>query len=196
MNRKGFLAVLLALATSLTMLTACGSDDPEPEVKPSAGYFTYYLLTNAETLNAMQITNTLYTNEEVKTGIITADKCITLAEVTDPVAKAVLQNGLKSFGDKSNVLVYRAKFSQQSQPIVSLTYGLNFVPKTLDASTPEPNLGYGHCITFTPDKGKTTSYTGMFYFTKAVRKERLQLYADLQNSININRTQIVRLSVN
>ena len=50
MNRKGFLAVLLALATSLTMLTACGSDDPEPEVKPSAGYFTYYLLTNAETL--------------------------------------------------------------------------------------------------------------------------------------------------
>ena len=143
MNRKGFLAVLLALATSLTMLTACGSDDPEPEVKPSAGYFTYYLLTNAETLNAMQITNTLYTNEEVKTGIITADKCITLAEVTDPVAKAVLQNGLKSFGDKSNVLVYRAKFNQQSQPIVSLTYGLNFVPKTLDASTPEPNLGYG-----------------------------------------------------
>ena len=82
MNRKGFIAVLLALATSLTMLTACGSDDPEPEVKPSAGYFTYYLLTNAETLNAMQITNTLYTNEEVKTGIITADKCITLAEVT------------------------------------------------------------------------------------------------------------------
>ena len=70
------------------MLTACGSDDPEPKVKPSAGYFTYYLLTNAETLNAMQITNTLYTNEEVKTGIITADKCITLAEVTDPVAKA------------------------------------------------------------------------------------------------------------
>lgn len=114
MNRKGFLAVLLALATSLTMLTACGSDDPEPEVKPSAGYFTYYLLTNAETLNAMQITNTLYTNEEVKTGIITADKCITLAEVTDPVAKAVLQMGLKSFDDKSNVLVYRAKFSQQS----------------------------------------------------------------------------------
>ena len=39
MNRKGFLAVLLALATSLTMLTACGSDDPEPKVKPSAGYF-------------------------------------------------------------------------------------------------------------------------------------------------------------
>ena len=114
MNRKGFIAVLLALATSLTMLTACGSDDPEPEVKPTAGYFTYYLLTNAETLNAMQITNTLYTNEEVKTGIITADKCITLAEVTDPVAKAVLQNGLKSFDDKSNVLVYRAKFSQQS----------------------------------------------------------------------------------
>ena len=36
----------------------------------------------------------------------------------------------------------------------------------------------------------------MFYFTKAVRKDRLQLYADLQNSININRTQIVRLSVN
>lgn len=138
MNRKGFLAVLLALATSLTMLTACGSDDPEPEVKPSAGYFTYYLLTNAETLNAMQITNTLYTNEEVKTGIITADKCISLAEVTDPVAKAELQKGLKSFDDKSNVLVYRAKFSQQSQPIVSLTYGLNFVPKTLNASTPEP----------------------------------------------------------
>ena len=34
MNRKGFIAVLLALATSLTMLTACGSDDPEPKVKP------------------------------------------------------------------------------------------------------------------------------------------------------------------
>lgn len=97
MNRKGFLAVLLALATSLTMLTACGSDDPEPEVKPSAGYFTYYLLTNAETLNAMQITNTLYTNEEVKTGIITADKCISLAEVTDPSGQSRVAERAEEF---------------------------------------------------------------------------------------------------
>lgn len=194
MKRKKFLMLALALMASLSLLTACGGDDPEPSPKPASGYFTYYLVTNDQTLAAMQITATLHTDAEDKSGEVTADKCITMAEVTDPLAKASLQMGLRNFKNTEGVLVYRVKFAEQSGATASLTYGLKFVPKELEASAPNPDLGYGSCITFTPNVGSTSAANGTFTFTQGVYKSRLQDYANLQNSYNEPRTQVIHLT--
>ncbi len=184
----------LAFVASLSMLTACGDDDPEPSPKPTSGYFTYYLVTNDQTLATMQITATLHTDAEDKSREVTAEKCITMDEVTDPMAKTSLQVGLRNFKNTKGVLVYRVKFAEQRGASVSLTYGLKFVPKELDASAPNPDLGYGSCITFTPNVGSTSSMNGSFTFTQGVRKDRLTDFANLQNSYNEPRTQVVHLT--
>ena len=183
------------LAACISLLTACGSDTPAPSVKPTSGYFTYYLLTNEQTLAAMQITSTLYTDSEDKSDEVTIDKCINLDEVDDAQARSALQTGMRNFSDKSDIAVYQVRFASEQAPNVSLTYGLQFVPLPQDASsTPNPNLCYGYLITFTPNVGEVRSISGTFQYTQGVRKDRLADYANLQNSCNEPRTQRVLLS--
>lgn len=194
MKKKGFMTLALALVASLVMLTACGSDDPEPTPKPTSGYFTYYLLTTGQTLSAMQITATLSTSSQDKSGEVTASKCVRLDEVYDAQAKATLQKSARNFTDQSDILVYQVRFASETRPNVSLTYGLTFTAKTLEDSAPNPDLGYGTLITFTPNTGSANFFSGSFQFSQGVRKDRLTDYANLQNAYNQPRAQRILLS--
>ncbi len=194
MRKKSFLMLALTLVTSLVMLTSCGSDDPEPTPKPTSGYFTYYLLTTGQTLSAMQITATLKTQSEDKSGEVTASKCVHLDGVADPQARETLKRHTKNFTDQSDIIVYQVKFATETRSNVSLTYGLTFTAKALEDSAADPDLGYGTLVTFTPNTGSTNFFSGTFQYSQGVHKDNLTIYANLQNAYNQPRTQRIILA--
>ena len=194
MGKKSLLKLTLVLGTSLVMLTACGNDAPVPTKKPTSGYFSYYLLTTGQTLSAMQITATLKTQSEDKSGEVTASKCVHLDGVADPQARETLKRHTKNFTDQSDIIVYQVKFATETRSNVSLTYGLTFTAKALEDSAADPDLGYGTLVTFTPNTGSTNFFSGTFQYSQGVHKDNLTIYANLQNAYNQPRTQRIILA--
>ena len=195
--KKNFLTLLFTLVASFSLLTACGdNDDPkQPTEKPTSGYFTYYLLTSRETLACMKITTTLRTDHEDKSGEVSVDSCIQVNDVADGMVKMVLKSWANSF-PQSDAVVYRVKFSSETAANVQLVYGLHFEAKQMEDSAPNPTLGYGAVISFTPNVGNAVQFNGTFKFSQGVKKDKLTQYAELNSTLNEPKTQRVLLGSN
>lgn len=196
MRIKSFLSMALAMIAGITMLTACGDDEPKPTEKPTSGYFTYYLVTSELTLKTLEISTTLECEGENKSGIVNAADCIRLDQVSDAVARASIRMGIRTFRDQQTLLVYPVKFSAHSTFPAVLTHGLHFTARTLDEDTPDPDLCYGYCITFTPNVGSTYCYSGIYQYTAGVRKNLINDYVNMANTINENKNQYYTPSSN
>lgn len=195
--KKNFLTLLFMLVASFFLLTACGgNDDPEqPTKKPTSGYFTYYLLTSRETLSCMKITATLRTDHEDKSGEVSVDSCIQVNDVTDGTAKSLLKSWASRF-PQSDAVVYQVKFSSESASNLQLVYGLRFEAKQMEDSAPNPTLGYGTVISFTPNVGNSLQFNGEFRLSQGVKKDKLTQYAELNSTLNESKTQRVLLGSN
>lgn len=185
-----------AMLAGISMLTACGDDEPKPSQTPTSGHFTYYLVTNEQTLNTLEVSTTLQCEGEDKSGVVSAGDCVRLSQLSDAEARATIQASIKNFANQSDILVYSVRFSDHSTFPVVLTYGLHFAARPLAEDAPNPNLCYGYCITFTPNVGATSVYSGNYQFTKGVRKDRINDYVNMANTINENRNQYYTPSSN
>lgn len=195
--KKNLFTLLFTLVASFFLLTACGgSDDPElPAEKPTSGYFTYYLLTSRETLACMKITATLRTDHEDKSGEVSVDNCIQVNDVTDGMAKMLLKSWASRF-PQSDAVVYQVKFSSETASNLQLIHGLQFEAKQMEDSAPNPTLGYGTVISFTPNVGNAVQFNGDFKISQGVKKDKLVQYAELNSTLNEPKTQRVLLGSN